>query len=181
MNNSNPHSIQPIPADLPETKHNITQKIGAFICEIGLEIHFGPVSQNTFLPGIEIVEGAIHADENRLKYPGDLLHEAGHLAVCPADKRKYLDADYISEEDDMGSEIAAILWSYAALNHLNLPSKVVFHSDGYRGASEWFIRNFTSGNYIGLPLLQWMGLCKKDDEAGDETEPFPHMIKWLRD
>ena len=69
-------------------------------------------------------------------------------------------------------EIAAILWSYAALHHLQLEPTVVFHPDGYRNASNWFIDNFSNKMYIGLPLLEWMGLC--------DTENFPNMKQWLR-
>jgi hypothetical protein len=71
----------------------------------------------------------------------------------------------------MGQEIATILWSYAALNAMKLPPEVIFHPNGYKGASDWHIENFTSGNYIGLPLLQWMGLANED---------FPAMQRWLR-
>lgn len=164
----------------PEHKEAIFRKIVTFLSEIGIKVDFVKVPNNSFLPGIEIENGALLIDKNSLKYPGDLLHEAGHLAVTPADQRKGLNGEKISEdEDNMGSEIAAILWSYAALVHLDLEPDVVFHENGYRGNSEWFIENFTSGNYIGLPLLQWMGLCGDGRIAG--TDPFPAMLKWLKD
>jgi hypothetical protein len=36
---------------------------------------------------------------------------------------------------DMGDEIAAQTWSYAAAVHLGLPPEIVFHAAGYRGAA----------------------------------------------
>jgi hypothetical protein len=54
---------------------------------------------------------------------------------------------------------------------------VVFHPHSYKGESAWLIEQFTSGNYIGLSLLQWMGLCFDEERAAEEgVKPFPHMI-----
>jgi hypothetical protein len=109
-----------------------------------------------------------------LKYPGDLLHEAGHIAVTEERLRPLIGTEEMDNDwPSLGDEIAAILWSYAALSHLNLDPKVVFHPDGYKGASDWFIEQFNNKNYMGLPLLEWMGLCL-------EKEKFPIMDKWTR-
>jgi Aspartyl/Asparaginyl beta-hydroxylase len=149
-----------------------TAQICHFLDSIGIPCRFESLPGDTFLPGISIENGALKIDTDRLKYPGDLLHEAGHIAVTPAAERPNMGGN-VGEDDPqaMGQEIATILWSYAALNAIKLPPEVVFHPNGYKGASDWHIKNFTSGNYIGLPLLQWMGLA---------NENFPVMQRWLR-
>lgn len=154
----------------------LTAQIIEFLRGIDIEIKFSPIDEPTVLPGMTITGGAIVVDEAKLKYPGDLLHEAGHLAVLPPEKRKL--------DDKIGKkayeEMAAIAWSYAALVHLNLEPSVVFHIDGYRGGSQNIIDNFTQGNYFGVPILQWLGLTNESKaDSSDEAVVYPKMIKWL--
>ncbi|MGE5642773.1 MAG: hypothetical protein ACM3Y8_07165 [Byssovorax cruenta] len=162
-----------------EFKDPTTTKIVNFLLEIGLEVKPSVIDEATFLPGILIGQGVILVDEEKLKHPGDLLHEAGHLAVMPGDKRKRVQKDAGKKAAE---EIMAIAWSYAALVHLELEPTVVFHADGYRGDSQSLIENFTEGRTFGQPTLQWLGMTaekKLAEELG--IEPYPHMIKWLRD
>ena len=105
--------------------------------------------------------------------------QAGHIAVTAEEWRPLIGTD----EMDLawpteGDEIAAILWSYAALRHLDLKPEVVFHPEGYKNQSAWLIEQFGNKNYIGLPLLEWMGLCSVSGNEG--VKPFPNMLKWLR-
>ena len=83
---------------------------------------------------------------------------------------------------DGGLEMAAIAWSYAAAVHLNLDPAVVFHEEGYRGGAQTILENFQAGRYIGVPLLQYMGLTADAKRAqAINVEPYPHMLRWLRD
>jgi hypothetical protein len=169
-----------------QTEQMITDKdqqvsaIVPFLSEIGIDCVYGSVPADSFVPGIRLEKGKLVIDPGKLEYPGDLLHEAGHLAALLPEERNLLagNAD-LGQPAQNSLEMAAICWSYAALVHLKLDPGVVFHAAGYRGASSWYIENFTSGNYIGLPLLQWMGMCKLPQDESD-TPPFPHMISWLR-
>jgi hypothetical protein len=87
-----------------------------------------------------------------------------------------------SDWPSQGEEIGAILWSFAAAQHLELPIEFVFHPNGYKNESKWLISNFTNENYIGLPFLEWAGLALgKERAAKEDKEPFPKMLKWLRD
>jgi len=158
------------------------QKVLSFLDEIGIDV-IEKELDTTFLPGLSLGSNCIYIDYEKLLYPGDILHEAGHLAVTTPLERNLVGTNEISADwPDQGEEIAAILWSFAALNHLELPLDFVFHPDGYKNASNWYISNFSSQSYIGLPLLEWMGLCLGEDRAGKEGKPaFPTMLKWVRD
>jgi hypothetical protein len=164
----------------PITASNKTtiDTICSFLSSIGIDVMVGEVPPGTFLPAIEIKNGKLIYDPAQLNYPGDLLHEAGHIAVTTAAQRPALSGN-ITENDPQknGDEMAVLLWSYAACLHIDLPPEVVFHADGYKGESQWIITNFQTGQYIGLPLLVWMGLAHNDKHP----EGFPKMIKWLRD
>jgi len=145
--------------------------------EIGLGVRTAPLGADTFLPGVTLKAGGLVVDPERLRYPGDLLHEAGHLAVLLPEDRVRCGPDAGA---DMGNEIAAQTWSYAAAIHLGLPPEVVFHGEGYKGAAHRLIEIYGGGN-AGVPLLQWMGLTWATAQAAKHrVSPYPHMIRWLR-
>ncbi len=149
-----------------------------FLAEIGLAVAEADLSAaDTFVPGIFIDHGRLLIDPPKLLYPGDLLHEAGHLAVVPPAERAQLSGNIMAGKPEQvgtdGEEIVAMLWSYAASEAIGLPPEVVFHPHGYHNASTWIIDNFRQGIYPGLPLLVWMGLTT--------TEGFPRMTRWLRE
>jgi len=159
-------------------------KITSFLENIGIPVLFNEISNQTFLPGIFAHHGKLIIDLNKLKYPGDILHEAGHLAVLTPDERQSYSGNFAeckSSQNAGGDELAAIAWSYAASVFLNLPSDFVFHDAGYKGDANFLIENFKSGKNIGLPLLQWMGLCLDNENAKkNKKRPFPYMLKWMR-
>lgn len=162
----------------------IINRITDFLRSISIEVKFRDIDEATFLPGILIENGVIIVDEQRLKFPGDLLHEAGHIALEPGTHRSNLYGNVEANKSNLEAlETGVILWSWAALQHLQLPPEVVFHPEGYKGNSEWLIEQFQHKNFIGLPLLEWMGLTYSRPQISDgATIPaFPHMIKWLRD
>ncbi len=157
---------------------NSFNTIIAFIQAIGIEVKMCALPQDTFVPGIQIQHGTICIDRSKLLYPGDLLHEAGHLAVKKSTERHLL---HIDSGPDMGDEIAAICWSFAAAKHLAISIDHVFHPAGYKGASSMFIENFNAGTYIGLPLLEWMELTYSPKKAQElHATAFPAMQRWLR-
>ncbi len=145
--------------------------------QIGLTIRIAPLSADTFLPGVALEPGGLIVDPERLLYLGDLLHEAGHLATMLPAQRACTGSNAGS---DMGDEIAAQTWSYAAAVHLGIPPEIVFHSTGYKGAAKTLIDTYRDGK-AGVPLLQWMGLTLDSARAAASSiPPYPHMIRWLR-
>jgi hypothetical protein len=150
----------------------VAARLLTFLREIGLPVREEPIAVRTFLPGLTIDHGDLVVDGALLLYPGDILHEAGHLAVLPPAGRTAAHGDI---GDDGGLEMAAIAWSYAAAMHLGLDPSVVFHADGYQGGSGNLLENFAAGRYVGVPILQWAGMT-----AASGARPFPLMTRWLR-
>jgi hypothetical protein len=145
------------------------QAILDFLEEIGIDVELTDLPDDTFLPGLTMQDGRLLVDETKLAYPGDLLHEAGHIAVeGPEIEMREL-------------EVAAELWSYAAALAIGLDPAVVFHEGGYHGKSRDLLRTFGYGVYPGLPYLEQAGMAVGPRRAQDlGTEPFPHMLHWLR-
>lgn len=145
--------------------------------QIGPAVRLAALPDDTFLPGVTLEPGGLIVDPERLRYPGDLLHEAGHLAMMLPAQRASTGSNAGS---DMGYEIATQAWSYAAAVHLGLAPEVAFHSAGYKGYSENSIEIYCDGN-AGVPMLQWMGLTRDRKKAAVATLPaYPHMLGWLR-
>ncbi len=161
---------------------DLFEKAVAFIRSIGIPVHFGPVATKTFLPGICIRNGELTVDPEKLKYPGDILHEAGHIAVVPSTERNSLnDETIVLREQRDAEEMMVIAWSYAACVHLQIDAGFVFHDDGYKGGGGYIAENFRNGNYFGVPMLQWVGMALgKKNEEEPEKPVYPAMLQWLR-
>ncbi|RYU76103.1 hypothetical protein EWM57_19080 [Hymenobacter persicinus] len=161
-----------LPAALA-TPAALTDYLLHFVREIGIPVREEPIPSPSFLPGLLIDAGQLVVDRDQLLYPGDILHEAGHIAVTTAAERHLVGGNVTEHNPEKeGEEMAVHVWCYAACVHLGLPAAVVFHPDGYKGASDWFIDTFGQGQYVGLPLLVWMGLTTNDT--------YPRMTGWLR-
>jgi hypothetical protein len=128
----------------------------------------------SFLPGLTIERGGLLVDAARLEYPGDLLHEAGHVAVAPPEARPAMSGslDDVPGLDTSTLEWAAIPWSYAAAVEIGIEPALVFHDGGYHGHSAGLLRNFRVGVPIGVHLLVDAGMTTPD--------AYPRMLHWLR-
>lgn len=157
-------------------------KMLLFLDEIGITVIEKELDDTTFLPGLSLGPNCIYIDFEKLKYPGDVLHEAGHLAVTTPIERAQIGTDNMAQDwPTQGEEIAAMLWSFAACSHLELPLNFVFHAGGYKNSSNWLMDNFSNGNYIGLPFLEWAGMALSNQKAIETNQPaFPKMLKWMR-
>ncbi len=154
-----------------------TGKILAFLDRIGIPVVLEPVVGDTFLPAMRVRGGTLVVDPARLTWPGDLLHEAGHIAVTDPALRATLDA----VSPDPGEEMAAIAWSYAASVEIGIDAAVVFHAEGYRGGGATMAEDFSSGHYFGEPMLHYFGMAVMPRHAVERgAPPYPHMLRWLR-
>ena len=153
-----------------------------FIAGIGLDIVEETLSANTFLPGVALHDGGLVVDPAKLVWPGDLLHEAGHLAVLPAAIRGRANDDLAEEAGiEHASELEAMAWAWAAVIELGLPPEVLIHEGGYNGKSRDLLQMYAFGVYPGL-----QGMCAAGMTAapGFAPEPlpvrYPQMLRWLR-
>jgi hypothetical protein len=160
-------------------KNPVISSMAGFLTDIDLIVKSAAISHKTFLGGLLIKHGELWIDESRLAYPGDVLHEAGHLAILPPRQRQQLNENV---GNDGGQEMAAIAWSYAAALHLGLDPAIVFHPDGYKGGAQAILDNFAQGRYVGVPYLEWLGMTIDRKKAIlVHAPPYPHMLKWLND
>jgi hypothetical protein len=158
------------------------ESILAFLAEIGLTVTEGSVPASSFLPGIRLARGTLLLDRAALRWPGDLLQEAGHLAVTPASLRSTLD-DALEDSVPVphAGEEEATAWAYAAVTHLRLDPSVLFHEGGYRGKSAALIRTYGYGVYPGSFGLAQAGMTLVGaDAAAAGVPPYPAMTRWLR-
>src|SRR3954464_11129051 len=109
-----------------------------FLDSVEMPFKAGPFGQDGFLPGIQIVNGVMLIDPDRLAGSGDVLHEAGHIVIVPSRWRSALGNDVLETLDEVVaadpdakddfklqtaikmSEFMAQAWSYAALKELDL-------------------------------------------------------------
>lgn len=161
----------------------MTRKIAEFLVEIGLDVRRAKLEEDTFLPGIQIKTGAMLVDENRLSYPGDLLHEAGHLALAPSHLRPLLDDKVELPGFNMEViEAGTIAWSYAAGLHLGLTPEEVFHEGYIREGLATLLSNYRYGVYLGANVLEDAGLTTTAANAARVgIEPYPRMARWVVD
>ncbi len=153
-----------------------------FLRDIGLPVAEAALPGDTFLPGIAIRDGGLIVDPDRLRWPGDLLHEAGHLAVLPPALRAQA-SDDLAEEQDVphAGETEAMAWAWAAVHAIGLPPEVLMHEGGYHGQSAAVLQMYAVGVVPGL-----RGLCESGMTAarGFTPEPvgiqYPQMLRWLR-
>jgi hypothetical protein len=159
--------------------NDVLNQILSFLQEIGLTCHLEPVQEDTFLPGLKLRDGGLVIDTERLLYPGDILHEAGHLACMPPYIRQNMSDNLEDCDMHRGGEMMAMAWSYAAAVFLKIDPAIVFHEHGYKGAGQHILQNFNEGEGPGLPLLQWSGMSYDAATAtASGSKPFPHMISW---
>jgi hypothetical protein len=144
------------------------ESIAAFLAQAGIPLAVTPLTGPSFVPGLAIEAGVIQIEPGGAAYPGDLLHEAGHIAVAEPARREVLS----EVGTDGGEEMAAIAWSVAAARACDVPLEVLFHADGYKGGAAELVADWEAGQPFGVPLLTWYGMTT--------VQGFPAMSRWLR-
>jgi hypothetical protein len=146
----------------------VVDQITTFLDQIGIPWSEAELSDTEFLPGIRLEAGVLKFDRSRLTWPGDLLHEAGHIAVTAPSQRANLGGNL---EVGPANEMAALAWSYAAAIGCGIEPAIVFHEGGYKNGGSQLSDQFATGNGVGVPMLRWYRM----------TRNFPQMDSWLRE
>jgi len=153
---------------------DVFDRIVAFVKRIGIPVREGAVAGDSFLPAVAVIGGAVVYDRARLQWPGDILHEAGHIAVMTAETRGG------EVPEDSALEVAAMAWSYAAAIEIGIDPGVVFHAGGYHGGGPGLAQTYAMGLYIGLPELIAAGMAHAPQTAPEGAPVYPDMVRWLR-
>lgn len=148
-----------------------------FLRGLGFRIRLAPIAEPTVLPGIKLENGVMVIDGRALLSPGDVLHEAGHLAVMSPARRQKVSGRFDSSHAE---EMMALAWSYAAATELGIEASVVFHAQGYRGGGPSLAESFKKGATLGVPGLCWLGLTREPRTATSAADSvYPRMSSWL--
>lgn len=148
----------------------LIDRMASFLGTLGIPVIPASSLLPANFPGLDIQNGCVLVDETRVVYPGDILHEAGHIAMTAPEKRNALRLT-----PSGGEELSTLAWSYAAAMQLGLPADVVFYPASYANFGDGLVENFANGNYIGTPLLQTFGMANVRGENA-----YPRMLRWLR-
>jgi hypothetical protein len=154
----------------------LVAKLATFIESVGIQTQACSITRKTLFPGLDVYRGAVLIDEEQLIHHGNILHEAGHIAVHDPARR-------FNEEfsPSKGEELSALAWSYAAIVYLRLEAELVFYPGSFKGWDTALIENFARGMYVGVPLLQRYGMSFEPRLAQERgVSPFPHMVRWVR-
>ncbi|WP_395685325.1 hypothetical protein [Caenimonas koreensis] len=162
--------------------HELQDRIVEFLRGIGISIREEAIAADTFLPGIAVENGELILDRARNTWPGDLLHEAGHLAVLPDALRRTVGGNLHGTELVLhAGEPEVTAWAYAALVEIGLPSEVLFHEGGYGGKSAGLCFTYSLGVYPGAAGLSAAGMAAIPAQANAASaKVYPAMLRWLR-
>ena len=152
-------------------KEELINKLSGFVQSKGVPVRMEPIEGETFLPGLSISDGTLVVDVSRLEWPGDILHEAAHIALAPPSRRATTGGKL---DVTPAQEMAALAWSYAAAVSAEIDPAIVFHEGGYKQGGAQLLAQYASGlppGGPGVPMLQWYGM----------TTAFPRMNLWLRE
>lgn len=178
----------------------ILDRIGAFLDSIGLKSE-KVTATSGLLPEIEIREGRVLYTSSC--HPGDLLHEAGHLALLPSRWRGWVNGD-VSESSEriyedlvrIGTEFEspvylAVLqsgdqevtaWAWAAAVHLDIPmnDRINMSPDTYQGGARDIRIMLQMGKYVGIHGLQHAGYCRAGNHPYRGLPRYPQMAFWAQ-
>lgn len=179
----------PPPPPLPV---GATAHVAAELAAIGLTMIPDDEAQG-FLPGIRIDQGALRYAPHAL--PSNLLHEAGHLAICPESLRHHasgnlsglwralgaqFEAWQTGNPDDpfiraclQCSDPEATAWAYAFGTHIGMSPEEIILDDQYDGAGDAIRLGLQMNAYIGINGLRAAGFLRS-------VKAYPALDRWLQ-
>lgn len=184
----------------PEQKYEWCMKAIDFVLGIGIPVKVSDRTNalDTFLPHIRIEYGELVVSPRRA-FPGDILHEAGHIALLPRRLRIYA-LDDLQQALQMGSEIlrqpdcsaytqaairlsasdaAVTAWQFAAHKKIGLPKALLFPLQSYGGQENLIYVSLDHNNYVGINELTKAGLTMHSEQMNLGAPVFPQLKSWL--
>ena len=175
------------------------RRVRAFLEAIGIGVTIEP-GANGFLDHIRIVDGILRVDPGCPV--GDVLHEAGHLAVTPARWRKQCQANMDEMVADMfadlralgehpdsplsraamqGGEQEAIAWAWSAGVHLRLmPNDIIIDAPyAFEGFGNEVRACLAARDHPGISGLAHAGFCSTNGLGGKPR--YPKLAFWTQE
>lgn len=172
-----------------------------FVSRIGIDVMCAPV-RDSHIPYVSISDGGLVVDLDKV-FPGDVLHEAGHLAVVPQPFRSKANGDLADVQRAMGrhleiygdrglggwpedpvcrallqcGEAEAIAWQYAAARAIDLPEEWLFPEASFDDAWQSLLIGLKLGSHMGIHGLQAAGWTST--RPGAATPAYPELAFWL--
>ena len=185
---------------LDNTEMDVFRLARTFLESIGItvEVRHGT---DGFLPGLRIEGCTILVAQASDEVVGDVLHEAGHVAVTPSlfrehlsdnvsdDRMNKLYEDYLAANPDgfswpedpicrailQADEQAAIAWSFAAALAIGIDTMLPF-KNGFEGGGEDVHLALSIGQHLGINGLRVGGMTGRRGA----TDGFPAMVRWMQ-
>lgn len=180
--------------DYPHTQSR--DRVVAFLTRIGMPVHEGYVPYESFSRHVAPVGGTLVYES--YAHPGDMLHEAGHLAIIPSIFRSKIHGDVddtlepLSEayfkdhpdafarnrEDPIARHLMqcgdpeAIAWSYAAALAAGVDTFLPFENGFVTQDPRMIHDSVKVGCYAGINGLRAAGFLK-------HVSDFPRLERWL--
>ena len=182
----------------------VDQRIVDFLIKVGIKASIKQLTErellNCFLPGVLLHAGSLLIDPSA--DAGDVLHDAGHLAIFPKVIRPYCSQPTISEPETMlrilrannikptEKDLSALQycyddqgpqgWQYAASVNLELDTMTGFNTGfdtDQEGIDIHDSIKASIGSFLGhrtSVTLYYLGMLKS-------KAAFPQMLKWTND
>lgn len=169
------------------------EEIIAFLNEIGIKTSRGNVPSNSFMPNIAIQDGSIIYNKDATL--GDLLHEAGHLAIIPKKYRPMCQGDMdesmraIFDKAEIAGEMIpdstiycaliqssdpeATAWAWSAGRHIGIEPQDIIADYLYEGTGADVRLMLSLNCYLGINGLRAAGMLTS-------VKSFPHLTQWTQ-
>lgn len=186
-------------ADIGSRASGELLRVTAFLDEIGLPWRWQE-NAHGFIEHVDIVDGELRIDP-RAPASG-VLHEAGHLALLPAEFRRRANSDLsqvlneMMEETDFSdpdapaaraamqcSDPEATAWAWAAGVYLGLPAQRIIQDHEYDGEGGFIRLRLQVRQYLGINGLASAGWCAVRPGPWAERRQlpaFPELARWLQ-
>lgn len=177
---------------------NYAEQVMEFLHGIGLPVEIEAGSTG-FIDHVAVVNGGLRVDP-RAPASG-LLHEAGHLAVVPAQFRHLMNGDLEASMDLICSKLAhlnlepdspldravmqsgeteATAWSWAAGKAIGLPDKQIIKTSEYGGDGGNIRLALSACSYFGINGLAAAGFCVRRRSPYRPLPVYPELAYWLQ-